>query len=77
MRRKSGAETVLFVDAEQYRSSLQHQVLYPVRHRGLQILLMDQTYDQHSFCETDHQESHADNEVNTYREGERSYRVRL
>lgn len=66
---QSGAEAMLLVDAEEDRSSFQHQVLHPVGHRGLQVLLVDQTHNQHGFCQADYQEGHANHEVHTYRTG--------
>ena len=64
---QSGAEAVLLVDAEEDRSSFQHQILQPVGHRGLQVLLVHQTDDQHGFCQADHQEGHAHHKVHTYK----------
>lgn len=69
LRGQSGAQAVLFVDAEKHWSSFQHQVLQPVGHGGLQVLLVDQTHNQHRFCQADYQEGHADHEVHTCRTG--------
>ncbi|TNN79190.1 hypothetical protein EYF80_010638 [Liparis tanakae] len=57
-----GAQTVLLVDTKESRSSFQHQVLHPVRHRGLKVLLVDQTHNQDGFCQADHQQGHANHE---------------
>ena len=62
---QSGAEAVFLVDAEEDRSSFQHQVLHPVGHRGLQVLLVHQTNNQHGLCQADHQEGHANHKVYT------------
>lgn len=60
-----GAQAVLLVDAEEDRSSFQHQVLHPLRHGGLQVLLVDQTHNEDGFGQADHQQGHADHEVHT------------
>lgn len=58
---------MFLVDAEEDWSSFKNQILYPGGHRGLQVLLVDQTNNQHSFCQADHQQGHANHEVHTYR----------
>lgn len=68
---QSGAEPVLLVNAEEDRRSFQYQVLYPVGYGGLQVLLVDQTDNQHGLCQTDHQEGHANHEVHTWRAGKK------
>lgn len=66
---QSGAEAVLLVDAEEDRSSFQHHILHPVGHRGLQVLLVHETHNQHSLCQADHQEGHANHKVYTCKNG--------
>lgn len=61
------AEFLPVPDTEQDGGSFQQQVFHPLRDVGLQVLLVHQAHNQDGLCQADHQQCHANHEVDACR----------